>query len=551
LGLGVALAWAALPLLLRLALRSRAAPPAEYYRALVTALGIAAALILLPLVRSWSGSTISLITLTADGDGSESSTVTFVAELVTPLIGSAANAWPSLALAQLFAAIGGIWLLLLAAGVSASIKGHLRLHRVYGEAAAAPERVLARAQRLAAELGVRAPPIRVADGPAEAFSFGAFTPVIVLSTSACDMESEDLDFVLRHELCHIARHDTRTMCVIDLVQRCFAGHPSLRALASEIRVAREARADEAAAGARSLEYARFLLSLAEHIHAVREPSASLVSMADTALERRVDMLINPSPKRPRLRRSILWLALAGLGLSGLLFATPASFGQPEQKASDHLTVRGDLSVEQVEKALFTQAQPMLDCYSKLPPPRANLPMHISFVIDESGRVESGRVSAPDQPQLEPCLHAGLMQNLFPRPTGGTVSVEGDTLLSAPYHERRAVLESSQGTSTRLPAEVIRSTVRSHYPQLRACFERLSGALPTVNVSMNFIIGRDGHAIDGETTDKSEQPTNNEAFTKLAQCVDDVRKTLQFPAPGDGIVSVNYPLVFEDTASGED
>jgi hypothetical protein len=98
---------------------------------------------------------------------------------------------------------------------------------------------------------------------------------------------------------------------------------------------------------------------------------------------------------------------------------------------------------------------------------------------------------------------------------------------------------------------LRATVRSYLPQLRDCFERLNGALPSASVNMRFIIARDGEANDGHTLDKSEPAADSVAFAQLAQCVDDVRRTMQFPAPDNGIVSVDYPVSFEDTPSSSD
>jgi beta-lactamase regulating signal transducer with metallopeptidase domain len=543
-GIGVALGWAALPWLVMLARRSRSALPCLYYRALVAALGIATALIFLPLLRGLLGSPVALRAL-GTGSAAEPSTVTFVTELVRPLLGAAENAWPTLPLAQTFAAVGGLWLLLLAAGMVSSIAGRLRLHREYGQAPSAPERVLRHAARVAAELNIRPPAIRVADAAA-AFTYGALSPLVILGTSSCELQDEDLDFVLRHELCHIVRHDTRTMYLIDFAQRCFAGHPSLRWLAAEIRVAREARADRAAAGDRPLEYARFLLTIAERIHSRRAPLASLVSMADTALERRVEMLVEPNPNRSRLRRSMPWLLLAGLALGSLVFLTPASWGQPDRAASDRPTVKGNLSIEQVEKGLFANPAYLLSCYGTLSAPRTNLSAHVSFEIDERGRVSSGRVSVPELPELEPCLREGLMKLTFEPPSSGQVSVEASTLLTPPYDERRAVLETKEGVSQRLPKEVIRTAVRSYLPQLRDCFEQLEPARSAAKVSMNFTIARDGQVSDGQAIDEASEGKN-----QLTQCVDRVMRSMRFPAPEDGIVSVSYPLEFENTPSPAD
>jgi beta-lactamase regulating signal transducer with metallopeptidase domain len=544
LGIGVALAWAALPWLVRLARRSRSALPAQYYRALCVALAIATALIFAPLMRGIFGSAVALRAL-RPSSAAEPSSMTFVAELVSPLLGAAEKAWPSMLLGHVFAAVGGTWLLLFAVGMASSIAGHLRLRREYDEAPRAPEHVLARAARVAAELGVTAPTIRVADAAAAAFTYGAVSPAIVIGSSSCELQDDHLDFVLRHELCHIARHDTRVMYLIDLAQRCFAGHPSLRALATEIRVAREARADAAAAGDRPLEYARFLLTIAERIQSVRSPFCTLVSMADTALERRVEMLIKPKPERSRLRRSMPWLLLAGLTLGSLVFLTPASWGQPERAANDHPTVKGNLSVEQVEQGLFTNTSQMLSCYSGLGTPRPNLSVHVSFEIDERGRVDSGRVAAPEHPELEPCLRAGLLKLTFARPSSGKVSVDAWTLFTPPYAERRAVLETREGASQRLSKDVIRTTVRSYLPQLRDCFEQLTPSVPSASVSMNFTIARDGHVSDGEAIDKA-----TDTKSQLTQCVDKVMRTMRFPAPEDGNVFISYPIDFENNSPAD-
>ncbi len=544
LGIGVALGWAALPLLVKIARRSRQSAPADHYRALVTALAIATALMFAPLVRGWAGTLVELPAPGAPGASYGSSSVDFVAELVSPLLGAAGKTWPSMPLAQALSYLGSLWLVLLAVGVVASAAGHVRLRRVYGKAPVAPARVLAQAARIAAEIGIEAPPVRVADGLASAFTYGFVSPVIVLGSTACEMRDADLDFVLRHELCHVARHDTRAIYWIDLAQRCFTGHPSLSGLAGDIRLAREARVDEAAAGTRPLEYARFLLTVAEHAHSVHAPSPSLVSMADTALERRVEMLITPR-NRTRLRRSLPWLGLAGLTLGTLVFVAPSSWGQPNGSADGHPTVTGQLSVQQVEQAMFADPLAMLYCYGALAGPRENLFAHFSFEIAENGRVSSGQVSAPDHPELEPCMRAVLMNKTFPAPSSGTVHVEFPTQLTPPYEERRAVAEASEGNSQRIPPDTIRAVVRSYYDQFRECYEPLIPSLPAASVTLSFTIGREGNVTDGEVKDVTPGEHDAKAAAELARCVDGVMRTMKFPAPEDGIVTVGYPIMFTD------
>ena len=260
------------------------------------------------------------------------------------------------------------------------------------------------------------------------------------------------------------------------------------------------------------------------------------------------MLIKPNRNRSRLRRSLPGLGVAGLTLGSLVFLAPSSWGQPTGAGSRPI-VKGNLSVEQVEQGLFANPGPMLECYGRLPPPRANLLTRLSFEIDERGRVSAGHVSAPDHPELEPCLDAALLQRTFPAPSSGTVSVQAQTLLTPPYAERRAVSEARESdgqhksNSPRIPPDVIRAVVRSYYDQFRACYEPRIPSLPAASVTMRFTIGRDGHVSDGEATDETAG-AKSEASAALAQCIDGAMRSMQFPAPKDGIVTVDYPLIFK-------
>jgi hypothetical protein len=166
-------------------------------------------------------------------------------------------------------------------------------------------------------------------------------------------------------------------------------------------------------------------------------------MADTALERRVDMLINP--KRSRIRRATPWLVLTGFAYCGLIFLTPTSLNN---------------------------------------------------------------------------------------------NAQGQAVLAVAFEGREAAMQG-------LPRHVIQATVRNYLPQLRDCFERLNGKLRTASINLSFIIGSDGKTLEGETVDTSDAAASNEAFAELARCVDDVRRTMQFPPPEDGTVTVSYPLNFED------
>lgn len=92
---------------------------------------------------------------------------------------------------------------------------------------------------------------------------------------------------------------------------------------------------------------------------------------------------------------------------------------------------------------------------------------------------------------------------------------------------------------RLPPEVIQRVIRDHHDELRACYDlglkanpQLAGRLVT-----RFVIQRDGtvtQAGDGGSTLPDET---------ARQCMFGVFRSLRFPPPEGGIVTVVYPIVF--------
>jgi beta-lactamase regulating signal transducer with metallopeptidase domain len=538
LGVGVALGWAALPLLVKLARRSRHAPPGVYYRALVATLAIATALLFAPALRGWTGLELELSLAMPGPAGSGARSIVFVPEWVDPLLGSRERPWSSLSLSSVLTTVGIVWLFLASAGIAHSVWGRIGVWRAYRQAAAAPPAVIDRAARIAAELDIRLPELRVAPGLPSAFTFGLLSPVVVLGAAACHGRADELDFILRHELLHVARSDARAAFWIELAQRCFTGHPCLRALAGEIRFAREATVDEAAAGAAPFEYARFLLVLAERVRFARFPAHHLISMADTTLERRVEMLIASTRKPVRSWRNVSWLGLCGLALGALVFLAPSSWGQGDAgpNGPDHTRVWGNLLVEQVEGTVFgEQGQGFKDCYAMLAAPRPTVYFRMQFDIAESGRFKSGRLVVSEHPELAPCLEDVMKAFVFPAPSSGTVAVDFPVKLTPPLAERNARAEAEHGVSHRLPKEVIQKVVKDHYPRFAACYEALPKPLPSLTMKLDFTIGLDGSVSDGEVAPK-EPP-------EFARCLDGVMRSMVFPPPKDGIVTVGYPLMF--------
>lgn len=92
---------------------------------------------------------------------------------------------------------------------------------------------------------------------------------------------------------------------------------------------------------------------------------------------------------------------------------------------------------------------------------------------------------------------------------------------------------------RLPPEVIQKVVRSSHDRSRKCYEEgldrdsnLKGRL-----QIRFVIGRDGK-VSGAADAADEMPD-----AQVRECVLGVFRSLEFPRPEGGIVTVVYPLAF--------
>lgn len=92
---------------------------------------------------------------------------------------------------------------------------------------------------------------------------------------------------------------------------------------------------------------------------------------------------------------------------------------------------------------------------------------------------------------------------------------------------------------RLPAEVIRMTVRRNFSALRSCYEEGLGRDSKLEgrVDVRFVIARDGTV---SAVGDGESPMPDEEVT---QCVLNAFRTLHFPKPNGGIIKVTYPIAF--------
>ncbi len=120
--------------------------------------------------------------------------------------------------------------------------------------------------------------------------------------------------------------------------------------------------------------------------------------------------------------------------------------------------------------------------------------------------------------------------------GSSAGLRGGTHKPKAPQMRPGVTTVSSGS---LPAEVIQRIVRQNFGRFRMCYENGLRSNPnlTGRVSVRFVIGRDG-AVSNVSNGGSDIPDSG-----VVSCVVGAYYGLSFPAPKDGIVTVNYPIMF--------
>ena len=428
LGLGVILAWAALPLLVKLARWGRGGDPALYYRALVSALLIATIMFVLPWlrdatdgalmdVRTWRRSWLAVDSLRA------------ASAWVEPLVGRTASAWPGSPLGRALSAVAEIYAMFVAIGLVRFAQARVRLSRLCKAAWPAPDRVRAIAQSLADDLGIEVPQLVVSDLTNLPFTTGFFAPMVVLPQSLLARASfEQLEFVLHHELVHIARGDLRAWLGIGLVRQLFAFHPTATPLLSEIALAREASVDAKVAAGAPLQYAKFLVELAEHVRACRSLLAASLPMADAALTRRIKMIISPAPSPDKTagRRTQVLLLAAGVSLIAVALLAPLSLESKAQTSpcprEVSSTVGGRIDRHVVAKVIHDHFPAFRACYERFLDPKATVRAEMHFTIGATGAVTGGHIDTEGAPALGACMEPVMLHFMFPPPEDGAQTV---------------------------------------------------------------------------------------------------------------------------------
>jgi TPR repeat protein len=99
--------------------------------------------------------------------------------------------------------------------------------------------------------------------------------------------------------------------------------------------------------------------------------------------------------------------------------------------------------------------------------------------------------------------------------------------------------AARANVARLPPEVVQRVVRSHYDDLRRCYESALAKRPWIEgrVAVRLVIQTDGRVASAENAG-SDLPD-----PEAIECMFAEYRKLVFPSPEGGIVTVVYPIVF--------
>jgi len=125
---------------------------------------------------------------------------------------------------------------------------------------------------------------------------------------------------------------------------------------------------------------------------------------------------------------------------------------------------------------------------------------------------------------------------------GALAIDGGNFASLTGTGRSVHPTVRQGTmlvNGRLPPEVVRRIMRAHFPAFRLCYELALQKDPTIagRVAVRFVIGPNGD-VTSATDDGSDL-----ASSEVRSCVIERAKTLLFPKPESGRVTVVFPMIF--------
>ena len=148
----------------------------------------------------------------------------------------------------------------------------------------------------------------------------------------------------------------------------------------------------------------------------------------------------------------------------------------------------------------------------------------------------------DDPKVQACIVDAASKITFSAPEAKTATItyalHGHR---GPKPKSVKMIETGTTIVGRLPPEVIKRIVRANFPRFRACYEQglKTDATLKGTVVTKILIDTTGDVASASTA------TGTMGNAAVEACVLGVFKTLAFPEPEGGKVSVTYPIDFEN------
>ena len=194
------------------------------------------------------------------------------------------------------------------------VASHVEARRILAACSAPSGELAAALASVSAELGVSAPPVRVARTGVMPAVIGILRPSIVLPAEAVSWTAERLRVVLLHECAHVRRRDALLQVVSSVATAAYWWHPLSWLAARQIVRERELACDDLviASGTSGTTYAEHLLDIARSMRQSNQPSLATLAMArPSELEGRLIALLEERPRDTRPARALaLGVALA-------------------------------------------------------------------------------------------------------------------------------------------------------------------------------------------------------------------------------------------------
>ncbi len=243
--------------------------------------------------------------------------------LAAPLV-QGSELWIAWNSGRLLPWVDGLWLAGVLLLALRAVVGWRHLEQLRRRTSAViPSDVSARFRRVSARLRIgRAVALRISDEVVSPLAMGVWRTVIILPISAiANLEPDQLEAVLAHELAHVRRWDFLANLLQTSIECLLFFHPAVWWVSRRARDLREICCDEVAARscADPLIYAEALLKLEEQRAVVLQHAMALRARKGTLLLR-ISQILGEGITMERTAISGIRVAVAGAVITGLLVA---------------------------------------------------------------------------------------------------------------------------------------------------------------------------------------------------------------------------------------